>query len=123
MGAQRRAFRLGRQAYFRGPSSTTRERLRFALSAQFSDSTPRRRRVASANQLDDAGNASLGGVSPTVEESVLRYGPAALTPSDAFPCTEYVASLAMVRFSNPAAPCGLDARLSAKCGVADREGR
>jgi len=43
-------------------------------------------------------------VSPTVEESLLRSGPANLTPSDAFPGTEYVASLAMVRFSNPASP-------------------
>jgi hypothetical protein len=48
--------------------------------------------------------ASLGDVSPTVEESLLRSGPADLTPSDAFPGTEYVASLAMVRFSNPASP-------------------
>ena len=70
-------------------------------------STARRRRVAFANQLDDAGNASLGDVSPTVEESVLRSGPADLTPSDAFPGTEYVALLAMVRFSNPASPSGV----------------
>jgi hypothetical protein len=64
--------------------------------------TARRGRVASANQLDNAGNASLGDMSPTVEEWVLRSGPADLTPSDAFPGTEYVALLAMVRFSNPA---------------------
>jgi hypothetical protein len=48
------------------------------------------------DQLDDAGNASPGGVSPTVEESVLRTGHADLTPSDAFPAAPRVASLAMV---------------------------
>jgi len=61
-------------------------------------------RLASADQLDNAGNASLGDVSPTVEEWSLRSGPADLTPSDAFPGTEYVALLAMVRFSKPASP-------------------
>ena len=55
-------------------------------------------------KLDNAGNASLGDVSPTVEEWSLRSGPADLTPSDAFPGTEYVALLAMVRFSKPASP-------------------
>ena len=44
--------------------------------------------------------------SPAVEEWVLRSGPADPTPSDAFPRTEYVALLAMVRFSHPASPCG-----------------
>jgi hypothetical protein len=51
-----------------------------------------------------AGNASLGGLSPTVEESVLRTGHADLTPADAFPAARYVASLAMVasaRLSRP----------------------
>jgi hypothetical protein len=48
--------------------------------------------------------ASLGDVSPTVEEWDLRTGPADRTPSDAFPGTEYVALLAMVRLSKPASP-------------------
>ena len=60
--------------------------------------------LTSADQLDNAGNASLGEGSPTVEEWSLRSGPADLTPSDAFPGTEYVALLAMVRFSKPASP-------------------
>ena len=55
-------------------------------------------------KLDNAGNASPGDVSPTVEESWLRTGHADRTPSDAFPGTEYVALLAMVRFSKPASP-------------------
>jgi len=53
-------------------------------------------------------------MSPTVEESVLRSGPADRTPSDAFPDTEYVASLAMVHCSNPASPAGVGQR-RAKC--------
>ena len=39
-----------------------------------------------------------------------------------FPGKEYVASLAMVRCSNPASPCG-ELRFCAECGVGDREGR
>ena len=78
--------------------------LRFALSAD-AVLSGWGGRLASADQLDNAGNASPGDVSPTVEESCLRTGHADLTPSDAFPGTEYVALLAMVRFSNSASPC------------------
>ena len=49
--------------------------------------------------------APLGGVSPTVEERRLRRRHADHTPSDAFPATEYVASLAMVRARKPVSPC------------------
>ena len=42
-------------------------------------------------KLDDAGNASLGEVSPTVEESVLRSSHADRAPSDAFPAARHVA--------------------------------
>ena len=77
--------------------------LRFALSADTLHSVWGGR-LTSADQLDNAGNASLGEVSPTVEEWGLRTRPADRTPSDAFPGTEYVALLAMVRFSKPASP-------------------
>jgi hypothetical protein len=77
---QRRVFRGG---------------LRFVLSAGPAVFA-RARQARGCDQLDDAGNASLGGVSPTVEESVLRTSHADLTPFDAFPAARYVASLAMV---------------------------
>ena len=48
----------------------------------------RRDTPAAANQLDDAGNASPGDLSPTVEELRLRSGHADLTPSDAFPAAQ-----------------------------------
>ncbi len=77
--------------------------LRFVLSAGPAVFA-RARQARGCDQLDDAGNASLGGVSPTVEESVLRTGHADLTPSDAFPAAPRVASLAMAapaRLSRP----------------------
>ena len=54
--------------------------------------------------------ASSGDVSPTVEESRLRSSHADLAPSDAFPGTEYVALLAMIRFSKPASPARVNCR-------------
>ena len=59
--------------------------------------------------------ASLGDVSPTVEESVLRTGLADPTPSDAFPCCAARRVARMVHFSNPALPSRLnDLRASAQ---------
>ena len=48
--------------------------------------------------------ASLGGVSPTVEESLSAHWPRGSAPSDAFPATRCVASLAMVRISTRVSP-------------------
>ena len=49
---------------------------------------PARHVLLPRTRLDDAGNASLGEVSPTVEESILRTRHADRTPSDAFPAAQ-----------------------------------
>ena len=81
-------------------SSTTRERLRFALSAR-ADSSSGRDTPAAANQLDDAGNASLGGVSPTVEESVSSHRPRG---SHAFRCVSGYAVRRVARDGRSSTP-------------------
>jgi hypothetical protein len=59
-----------------------------ALARWFTTFEPVRDVLLPRTKLDDAGNASLGEVSPTVEESVLRTRHADLTPSDAFPAAQ-----------------------------------
>ena len=72
-------------------------------------------RLLPRTKLDNAGNASPGDVSPTVEECWLRTGHADLTPSDAFPGTEKVALLAMVRLRKPASAARVTSRGCAQC--------
>ena len=87
--------------------------LRFALSA-----VPivfeRARHACCCDQLDDAGNASLGGVSPTVEESVSSHQPRG---SHAFRCVSGCAVRRVARdgrLSTPVSPARHDAG-GAKC--------
>jgi len=74
-------------------------------------------RVASANPLDDPGNRTFRPAAAYAMRALFAQLAAVPKLAMRFPTTEYVASLAMVRFSNPASPCCVTSVIALCAGV------